>query len=97
MCVCLNPTDGTGQASVGETGFPGLNRRGFPSSVKGGAESHTLLPPQVGCHIGAVTWSHSQHVRRSEGSSLYYSDMIFKKKRKTNKNELRRGGGVQAR
>lgn len=60
----------------------------FPSSLKGEQKVHTLLRLVAGCHIRAVTWSHSQHVRRSQGSSLYYSDIKLKKKKKmTNKNE----------
>lgn len=60
-----------------------------------GQKVHTLLPHQVGCHIRAVTWSHSQHVHRSEGSSPYYSDIKLKKKRRRKEIKIkpRRAGG----
>lgn len=92
--------DGTGELVDGASQSQQEGRLFTPSSPP--------PPSQVSCHIRAVTWSatHSQHGRRSEGSSLYYSDIKLKKMKKiTNKiktEESRRAGregwgGVQAR
>lgn len=91
MYVCVFESyrwDGAGERV---DGVSQSQQEGYFSFITEGREQkvHTLLPHQVGCHIRAVTWSHSQHVRRSEGSSLYYSDIKLKKKKKkkTNKNK----------